>query len=69
MKYFRLEYNDGSYEIKKAKTILQLIKDNELYTKEHINTHIVELSGEQLAIAISNEQQIINLINNIKKDD
>lgn len=56
MKYFRLEYNDGSYEIKKAKTILQLIKDNELYTKEHINTHIVELSGEQLAIAISNEQ-------------
>lgn len=56
MKYFKLKYGDGTMEIKKAKSALDLIRDNELYTKSHVNTRIIELSGEQLAIAISNEE-------------
>lgn len=57
MKYFKLKYQDGSFEIKKAETILALIKKYNLATKEHINTSIFELQGEQLNIAISNDNQ------------
>lgn len=55
MKYFKLIYKDGTSEIKKAKTSLELIKKYDLCTKEHISTTIRELEGEQLAIAISND--------------
>jgi hypothetical protein len=37
--------------------MLELIKKHELYTKENINTIIIQLEGEQEAIAISNEQE------------
>lgn len=49
MKYFKIKHEDGRQEIIKAKTMLEVIKqyDNDPY--------IAELSGEQLAIAISNE--------------
>lgn len=56
MKYFKLKYEDGTIEVKKAKNSLALIKEFDLCTREHGNTRIIELSGEQLAIAISNEQ-------------
>lgn len=57
MKYFRINYlKDGSFEILKANSAIELIKKYCLYTKEHINTRIVELEGEQEAIAIANEE-------------
>jgi hypothetical protein len=55
MKYFKLKYEDGRVEIVKAKSHLEVIKKYDLATKQHINTRIIELEGEQLAIAISNE--------------
>jgi hypothetical protein len=55
MKYFKLKYNNGNIEIKKAKTIIDLIKRYDLATRKNINTRIFELEGEQLAIAISND--------------
>ena len=55
MKYFKLKYKNGETEIKKAENSLELIKKYDLSTKEHIETRIIELEGEQLAIAISNE--------------
>lgn len=56
MKYFKLKYTDDSFEIVKANSIRELIKKYDLATVKHINTRIIELEGEQLAIAISNEQ-------------
>lgn len=56
MKYFKVKYSDGTIEIKKSESYVTLIKDNEFYTNDHVNTRIFELSGEQLAIAISNEE-------------
>ncbi len=56
MKYFRLKYADGRVETVKADNALALIRERELYTREHISTRIVELAGEQEAIARSNDQ-------------
>ena len=47
---------DGSFEIVKADSALELVKKYDLATAKHINTRIIELEGEQLAIANSNEQ-------------
>jgi hypothetical protein len=55
MKYFKLKYKDGKQEVKKAKNSLELIKKYDLATAEHIETRIVELEGEQLAIAVAND--------------
>jgi len=55
MKYYRLRFKNDSFKIVKAKNCLDVIKKYDLATKEHINTIITKLSGEQEAIAISNE--------------
>ena len=57
MNYYQLKYEDGTQEIAKAKTTLELIKKYDLATKKHINTSILQLDGEQLVIAISNDQE------------
>jgi hypothetical protein len=54
LKFFKVVYKNGTFEIKASTCALKLIQDNELYTKEHISTHIFELSGEQEAIARDN---------------
>jgi len=54
MKYFKLKFDNGKYKIVNGETTLEVIKKYNLCTKEHINTHITELEGEQRAIAISN---------------
>jgi len=56
MKYFKIIYLSGN-KIVKAKSMLEVIKKYDLCNRENINTYIVELSGEQLAIAISNEME------------
>ena len=57
MKYFRLKYADGRMEIKTAINALALIRQYDLCTREHVGTRIVELAGEQEAIARSNDQE------------
>lgn len=56
MKYFRLRFKDGSSKIVSGLTSLEIIKKYDLCTAEHVETRITELSGEQLAIAVSNDQ-------------
>jgi len=55
MQYCKLKFEDDTFKIVKGKTILDIIKKYDLATKEHINTRIIELQGEQLAIAKSND--------------
>ena len=55
MKYFRLKFSDGTQAIVKGKNSLAVIKEHNLCTREHINTRIIELEGEQLAIAKGND--------------
>ena len=57
MKYFRLKYADGRIETASAVSALALIKERALYTREHVSTRIIELSGEQEAIARSNDME------------
>lgn len=54
MKYFKLKYEDGRSEIVSGKNSLEIIKKYNLATREHINTRIIQLEGEQEAIAIDN---------------
>ena len=56
MKYFKMKLENGTSTIVKGKTTLEVVKKHNLATREHINTRLIELEGEQLAIAISNEQ-------------
>ena len=57
MNYYKLKYVDGTCEIVKAESDLECIKKYGLGEKKHINTRVVRLEGEQLAIAISNESE------------
>lgn len=54
MNAYKIKYEDGTYEVVIAKNSLEVIKKYDLATKEHINTRIIELEGEQKAIAIAN---------------
>ena len=58
MKHFRLRFEDGSFKIVKGKNSLEVIKRYDLASKKHIHTTIIELTGEQEAIAQSNKGYI-----------
>jgi len=55
MNYYKLKFNNNSFKIVKGKNDLEVIKKYDLASKEHINTRVIQLQGEQLAIAIANE--------------
>ena len=61
MKYYRVRYASGDFDILQAKDDLTLIKKYDLASKKHINTTIRELSGEQEAIARSNGDLIATI--------
>ena len=56
MKAFKVKFEDGRVEIMYADNSLALIKRYHLATREHINTRIIELSGEQEAIALAGRE-------------
>jgi hypothetical protein len=56
MKYYKIKYANGKQEVVHARGYMEVIKKYNLETNEHKDTRIYELSGEQEAIAISNEQ-------------
>ncbi len=55
MKYFKIKYISGETKIVKAKNCLEVIKQYDLAARKNIKTRVIELSGEQEAIAISNK--------------
>jgi len=54
MNYYKIKYSDNEYQIVKANTVLEVIKEYDLASRKHINTRVIQLEGEQLAIAQSN---------------
>jgi hypothetical protein len=54
MKGFKIKYKDETFKIVIAKNALEVIKKYDLCTKENISTKVIELLGEQKAIAFSN---------------
>lgn len=54
MKYYKIKYEDDTFIIVKSKNSLELIKKYDLATVKNINTRVIELQGEQLAIAQAN---------------
>ena len=57
MKYFRVRYADERWEILKAESAIDLIRQYDFCTREHVNTRITELNGEQGAIARANDNE------------
>lgn len=53
MNAYKIKYENGEIEIVVANNYLEVIKKYDLATKEHMNTRIIELEGEQKAIALS----------------
>lgn len=53
MKYYKIKFSDDINDFKyaKANTMLELIKKYDLASQKHINTRIIELSGEMAGIA------------------
>lgn len=56
MKAFKIKYANGDFKIVIAKNAIQVLRTYDLFTKEHIETRILQLSGEQEAIAFNNLQ-------------
>ena len=52
MKYYKLKYKNGNIKYCKGKNSLEIIKKYDLCTRDNIETRIIELEGEQKAIAI-----------------
>ena len=52
MKYFKLIDKDGNFQYVEGKNSLEIIKKYDLCSKKNDSTRIIELSGEQRAIAI-----------------
>lgn len=57
MEYYKLKFKDGTFKIVRGKSSLEIVRKYDLCASEHANTHMVELSGEQRAIAISNFEE------------
>jgi len=57
MNAYKIKYENGEVEIVIAKDPLEVIRKYDLATKKHINTRIIQLEGEQKAIAIANWQK------------
>ena len=51
---YKIKYANGNSKIVIAKDSLTVIKQYDLATKEHINTRVIQLEGEQKEIALSN---------------
>jgi len=52
MKYFKLKYSNGKIEYCKGENSLEIIRRYDLCTRENSNIRVIELNGEQKAIAI-----------------
>ena len=57
MNYYKIKYENGDFKIVKGKTVLEIVKKYDLATKKNINTKLIQLEDEQLAIAINNNQE------------
>jgi len=56
MNYYKLKYKDETFKIVKGNNSLEVIRKYDLCSKEHIGTRVIQLEGEQLVIAIANDQ-------------
>ena len=54
MNVYKIKYANGDSKVVVAGTALEVIQKYDLATKEHIQTRVSELTGEQKAIALAN---------------
>ena len=55
MNYYKIVYIDNSFKIDKGNNAMEMVRKYDLATRENINTRLIQLEGEQLAIAIAND--------------
>lgn len=53
MKYYKLQYSDGTSQVVSAKSDLELIRNYDLASKENINTKIIQFENDQLSAVVS----------------
>jgi hypothetical protein len=56
MKAFKIKYSNDDFKIVIAKDALSVVKKYDLASRDNANTRIIELQGEQEAIAFSNQE-------------
>ena len=56
MNYYKIKYEDGRVVVDKASTSLEIIRKYDFCSRENDSARIIQLEGEQLAIAQSNEE-------------
>jgi hypothetical protein len=57
MQYFKLKFVDGTIKIVKGKNALEIVKRYDLCSRANVETRMFQLSGEQEAIAMANDQE------------
>lgn len=49
MKYYKLQYQDGTSEVVSANSDIELIRKYDLATRKHVNTRIIQYEHDQLS--------------------
>lgn len=57
MNYYKIKYANGQIIVDSASSTLELIRKYDLCTRENDSATIHQLEGEQLAIAIANDNE------------
>jgi hypothetical protein len=70
MNTYKIKFADDTFKIVIAKTALEVIKKYNLATREHSNTRIIQLEGEQKAEGTINSETryIVRIDGDITKD-
>lgn len=55
MNYYKIKYINDTFKIVKGNSSLSVVQKYDLASKDNIDTRLIQLEGEQLAIAISND--------------
>ena len=55
MNYYKIKYIDDTFKIVKGANALEVVQEYNLASIDNIDTRLIQLEGEQLAIAISND--------------
>lgn len=57
MNYYRLQHPDGTFRVVSGENTMEIIRKYDLCTRENDCIRIIQLEGEQLAIAVANDNE------------
>lgn len=55
--YYKIKYIDDTFKIVSGTNALEVVQEYNLASIDNIDTRLIQLEGEQLAIAIANDNE------------